>query len=38
VIISIGYHVEALHGTQFRRWALEVLKEYLKKGFAMTIC
>ncbi|MDR0697102.1 MAG: virulence RhuM family protein [Christensenellaceae bacterium] len=35
VIISIGYRVKSLRGTQFRRWALEVLKEYLKKGFAM---
>ncbi|HNT09007.1 RhuM family protein, partial [Methanoculleus sp.] len=35
VIISVGYRVKSLRGTQFRRWALEVLKEYLKKGFAM---
>ena len=35
VIISVGYRVKSLRGTQFRRWALGVLKEYLKKGFAM---
>jgi len=35
VIISVGYRVKSLRGTQFRRWALAVLKEYLKKGFAM---
>ena len=35
VIISVGYRVKSLRGTQFRRWALEVLKEYLRKGFAM---
>jgi hypothetical protein len=35
VIISVGYRVKSLRGTQFRRWALDVLKEYLQKGFAM---
>lgn len=35
VVISVGYRVKSLRGTQFRRWALDVLKEYLKKGFAM---
>ncbi|MDR2592769.1 MAG: virulence RhuM family protein [Chitinispirillales bacterium] len=35
VIISVGYRVKSLRGTQFRRWALGILKEYLKKGFAM---
>ncbi len=35
VIISVGYRVKSLRGTQFRRWALQVLKEYLIKGFAM---
>jgi hypothetical protein len=35
VIISVGYHVKSLRGTQFRRWASGVLKEYLVKGFAM---
>jgi len=35
VIISVGYRVKSLRGTQFRRWALEVLREYLVKGFSM---
>ena len=35
VIISVGYRVKSLRGTQFRIWANRVLKEYLKKGFAM---
>ena len=35
VIISVGYRVKSLRGTQFRKWALEVLKEYMIKGFAL---
>ena len=35
VIISVGYRVKSLRGTQFRIWAIQVLKEYLKKGFAL---
>jgi len=35
VIISVGYRVKSLRGTQFRRWATGVLREYLVKGFAM---
>jgi len=35
VIISVGYRVKSLRGTQFRIWASSVLKEYIKKGFAM---
>ena len=35
VIISVGYRVRSLRGTQFRIWANSVLKEYLIKGFAM---
>ncbi|MCL1965741.1 MAG: virulence RhuM family protein [Candidatus Bathyarchaeota archaeon] len=35
VIISVGYRVKSLRGTQFRRWALGVLREYLVKGFSM---
>ena len=35
VIISVGYRVKSLRGTQFRIWASNVLKEYMKKGFAM---
>ena len=35
VIISVGYRVKSLRGTQFRIWASGVLKEYMKKGFAL---
>jgi Virulence protein len=35
VIISVGYRVKSIRGTQFRRWALEILREYLVKGFTM---
>lgn len=35
VIISVGYRVKSQRGTQFRIWANGVLKEYLKKGFAL---
>ena len=35
VIISIGYRVKSLRGTQFRILANNVLKEYMIKGFAM---
>ncbi len=35
VIISVGYRVRSLRGTQFRIWATERLREYLIKGFAM---
>jgi hypothetical protein len=35
VIISVGYRVKSQRGTQFRIWASGVLKEYMKKGFAL---
>src|SRR3989338_8860095 len=35
VIISVGYRVKSLRGTQFRIWATEHLKEYMIKGFTM---
>lgn len=35
VIISVGYRVKSKRGTQFRIWALNILKEYLRKGFAL---
>lgn len=35
VIISVGYRVKSIRGTQFRIWANGILKEYLRKGFAM---
>ena len=35
VIISVGYRVKSLRGTQFRIWATSILKEYIRKGFAL---
>ena len=35
VIISVGYRVKSLRGTQFRIWANGVLKDYLLKGYAV---
>ncbi|PKP22651.1 MAG: DNA-binding protein [Bacteroidetes bacterium HGW-Bacteroidetes-21] len=35
VIISVGYRVNSIRGTQFRIWANKVLKEYLLKGYAV---
>ena len=35
VIISVGYRVKSKRGTQFRQWALKVLKDYLLKGYAV---
>ena len=35
VIISVGYRVKSYRGTQFRIWAMGILKEYMKKGFAL---
>lgn len=35
MIISLGYRVKSLIATQFRRWATELLKEYMIKGFTM---
>ncbi|MBI2483986.1 virulence RhuM family protein [Candidatus Uhrbacteria bacterium] len=35
VIISVGYRVSSLRGTQFRMWATQRLKEYIVKGFTM---
>lgn len=35
VIISVGYRVKSLRGTQFRIWALSILKEYMQKGFVL---
>ena len=35
MIISVGYRVRSQRGVQFRIWASEILKEYMKKGFAM---
>ncbi len=35
VIISVGYRVKSLRGTQFRIWATQKLKEYIVKGFVL---
>ena len=35
MIISVGYRINSLRGTQFRIWATQKLKEYIVKGFAM---
>jgi len=35
VIISVGYRVKSIRGTQFRIWATKVLKEYMIKGFTL---
>ena len=35
VILAVGYRVRSVRGTQFRRWATTVLRDYLVKGFVM---
>lgn len=35
VIISVGYRVNSIRGTQFRIWATQRLREYLIKGFTL---
>jgi hypothetical protein len=35
VIISVGYRVKSVQGTQFRIWATQRLKEYIVKGFTL---
>lgn len=35
VIISVGYRVKSLQGTQFRQWATHLIQEYIRKGFTM---
>ena len=35
VIISVGYRVKSKRGVQFRIWASNLIKEYLKKGFVL---
>ncbi len=35
VIISVGYRVKSIRGTQFRQWANQVLKDYLLRGHAI---
>ena len=36
VIISVGYRVKSFRGTQFRRWATNVLKDHMLKGYAVS--
>jgi hypothetical protein len=35
IIISVGYRVKSLRGTQFRQWATARLNEYIRKGFTL---
>jgi prophage maintenance system killer protein/prophage antirepressor-like protein len=35
VILSVGYRVNSKQGTQFRKWANQILKDYLVKGYAI---
>ncbi|MBO4437191.1 MAG: virulence RhuM family protein [Fibrobacter sp.] len=35
LILSVGYRVKSANGVKFRRWASEVLKDYLLKGYAV---
>lgn len=35
VIISVGYRVKSIQGTQFRIWATQRLRDYIVKGFAL---
>ena len=35
VIISVGYRVKSLRGTQFRVWATHTLREHLVRGFTL---
>lgn len=35
VIISVGYRVKSLRGTQFRQWATKVLKDHLLRGYSI---
>ena len=35
VILSVGYRVNSINATAFRRWANQVLKEYLLRGYAV---
>ena len=35
MVISVGYRVRSQRGVQFRLWAASIIKEYMRKGFAM---
>jgi hypothetical protein len=34
-IIAVGYRVNSERGTQFRQWAISILRQYIHKGFAL---
>jgi hypothetical protein len=34
-IIAVGYRINSERGTQFRQWAISILREYIQKGFAL---
>lgn len=36
-ILAVGFRVRSTRGTQFRRWANSVLKEYLRKGYILDV-
>ena len=35
MIISVGYRVNSIRGTQFRIWATKILKDYIVKGYTL---
>ena len=35
VIISVGYRVKSQRGTQFRRWATKIIRDYTLRGYAV---
>ena len=35
MILSVGYRVKSANGIKFRRWANQVLKDYMLKGYAV---
>ena len=35
VIIAVGYRVKSQRGTDFRKWALPVIKDYMLRGYAV---
>jgi hypothetical protein len=37
LIISVGYRVKSIRGTQFRIWANELIREYLVKGYNLNV-
>ncbi len=38
VVISVGYRVKSVRGTQFRVWATQRLREYLLQGYSIDQC